>query len=170
MWDLPEPFTIELTVEDDDIDDYGHTNNAVYLKWLDRVAWAHADAVGTGPDVHQEMRRGMAMQRTELQYIAPAFGGDRLLIGDWIVFSSGRVRAQRRFKIVRPADGATLLRALGMYVCIDLDSGKPARMPTSYRERYVVLPAVENALARETWPFSISPSPQPAAGERPRRT
>ena len=159
MWDLPEPFIIELTVEDDDIDEYGHTNNAVYLRWLDHVARAHADAVGAGPDVHRKMHRGMAMHRTELQYVAPALAGDRLLIGDWIVFSSGRVRAQRRFQIVRPQDGATLLRALGMYVCIDLDSGKPARMPTSYAERYVVLPAVENALASETWPFSISPSP-----------
>ena len=159
MWDLPEPYTLELTVEDDDIDDYGHTNNAVYLRWLDQVAWAHAEAVGAGPDAHQRLRRGMAMHRTELQYVAPALAGDRLLIGDWIVFSNGRVRAQRRFQIVRPADGATLLRALGLYVCIDIDSGKPARMPASYRERYVVLPAVKNALVRETWPFSISPSP-----------
>ena len=159
MWDLPEPYTIELTVEDDDIDSYGHTNNAVYLRWLDQVAWAHAHAVGAGPEVHVEMRRGMAAHRTELHYIAPALAGDRLLVGNWIVYSNGRLRAQRRYQIVRPSDGTTLLRALGMYVCIDIDSGKPARMPPSYRERYVVLPAVKNALADAPWPFSISPNP-----------
>ena len=158
VWDLPEPFIIELTVEDIDIDDYGHTNNAVYLRWLDQVAWAHCDAVGAGPSVHQELRRGMAAQRTELHYVAPALAGDRLLVGDWIVQCNGRVRAQRRFQIVREADSTTLLRALGMYVCIDIDSGRPARMPPLYRERYVVLPSVEKALASETWPFSISPA------------
>ena len=29
-----------------DIDAYGHVNNAVYLTWLDRVAWSHSAALG----------------------------------------------------------------------------------------------------------------------------
>ena len=60
LWDLPDPFTVDLAVQDADIDDYEHTNNVVYLRWLDEIAWAHADAVGAGPDVHLQMRRGMA--------------------------------------------------------------------------------------------------------------
>lgn len=159
MWDLPEPFSIELRVQPDDIDDYGHVNNAVYLRWLDQVAWAHAEAVGVGRAMHSRMRRGMAAMRTELQYLAPALEDDELLGGNWIVHSDGRLRAQRRYQIVRPSDGATLLRALSLFVCIDIDSGRPSRMPEVYSENYVVLPSVAQSLAVEKWPFSISPNP-----------
>ena len=47
-WDLPDPFFFEMVVQEDAIDEYDHTNNAVYLQWLDRVAWEHARAVGAG--------------------------------------------------------------------------------------------------------------------------
>ena len=153
-WDLPEPFVIEVKVVADDIDDYGHANNAVYLRWLDAIAWAHAEAVGIGRQGHLEVRRGMAAHRTELQYVAPAMLGDRLLVGDWIVYNDQRLRAWRRFQIVRPSDGATLLRALTQYVCIDLDTGRPRRLPEAYRENYVVEPRVRAALAVESWPFA----------------
>ena len=154
-WDLPEPFFIELVVEADAIDEYDHTNNAVYLQWLDRVAWEHAVSVGAGPDVHVELRRGMAAQRTELRYLAPALLGDRILVANWIVQASA-VRASRRFQIIRPSDGATLMRALSMYACIDLDSGRPRRMPPQYADRYVVIPSVAAALEKESrWPFLI---------------
>ncbi|MEE2775926.1 MAG: acyl-CoA thioesterase [Acidobacteriota bacterium] len=156
-WDLPDPFVIEVEVVADHIDEYDHTNNSVYLRWLDEIAWAHAGAVGAGRDIHQRERRGMANHRTELQFSAPAVLGDRLLVGDWIVHNDGRVRAWRRFQIVRPADGATVLRAVTQYVCIDIDSGRPKRFPQLYRAAYVVEPAVAAALESERWPFALKP-------------
>ena len=45
-WELPDPFAIDLVVHRDDIDQYGHTNNTVYLKWCEQVSWAHSEAVG----------------------------------------------------------------------------------------------------------------------------
>lgn len=156
-WDLPDPHVIEVEAEAADIDDYGHTNNAVYLRWLDAMAWAHAEAAGAGRKEHLELRRGMATHRTELQYIAPALLGDQLLVGDWIVHNDGRVRAWRRFQIIRPADGATLLRAVTQYVCIDIDSGRPKRLPDVYKAAYVVESAVAAALETERWPFAMRP-------------
>ena len=154
-WDLPSPFAVEVEVLEEDIDSYGHTNNAVYLRWLDRVAWAHAEAVGGGPQTHVEMRRGIAAHKIELRYLAPAMHGDRLLVGNWIVYCDGRLRVHRRFQILRPSDNRTLLRALGMYVCIDLDSGKPRCMPSLYKQSYVVLPAVREVLDGEESPFDL---------------
>jgi len=154
-WDLPRPFTVEVEVRPEDIDSYDHVNNAVYLRWLDRVAWAHAEAVGAGEQTHVEMRRGMAAHKTELRYVAPAMPGDRLLVGNWIVYADGRLRVHRRFQIVRPSDNATLMRALGMYVCIDLDSGRPCRMPPLYVRSYVVLPEVREVLLANGSPFDL---------------
>ncbi len=154
-WDLPDPFTHEIEVVAEDIDSYGHTNNSVYLQWIDRIVWEHCKAVGASQDDHTRLRRGMAAWKTELHYAAATFEGDRLLGANWIVHSDGRLRAWRRYQIVRASDGVTVLRALCKYVCIDLDSGRPSRMPPEYKERYVVLPSVREALEATDSPFAI---------------
>jgi hypothetical protein len=58
--------------------------------------------------------------------------------------------------------GGTLLRALLHYVCIDLDSGKPRRMPAIFSERYYALPEVTAALALEAQPFEPGVEPRGA--------
>ena len=153
-WDLPDPFYIEVEVEPRHIDDYGHANNAVYLQWCEQVAWAHTDAVGLDFARYRELGRAMAVRRTELHHLAPAFAGDQLRVGNWIVHSDGRLQAQRRYQIQRATDGVTVLRALSHFVCIDLDSGRPRRMPAEFSERYVVEPSVRAALAQTNDPFS----------------
>ncbi|MEB0151077.1 acyl-CoA thioesterase, partial [Pseudomonas sp. CCC2.2] len=40
------------------------------------------------------------------------------------------------FQLVRPADGATLLRAQTTFVCIELSTGKPKRLPPEFIEGY----------------------------------
>jgi len=62
------------------------------------------------------------------------------------VFGDARLRVDRRFQIRRPADGRTLLSGLIHYVCADLDSGRPRRMPAEFASRYRPLPEVEAAL------------------------
>jgi len=42
----------------------------------------------------------------------------------------------RRFQLIRPRDGATLLRAHTTFVCIELSSGKPKRMPAEFLDGY----------------------------------
>jgi acyl-CoA thioester hydrolase len=155
-WDLPDPFTIEIEVQAADIDSYGHTNNAVYLTWLDRIAWQHCLAVGATEQDHVRLRRGMAAWKTESHYIAATFEGEKLLGSNWLVHNDGKFRAWRRYQIVRPSDGLTVFRALTMFVCIDLDRGRPTRFPDIYRERYAVLPSVAEALEAEgDSPFKI---------------
>jgi acyl-CoA thioester hydrolase len=147
-FDLPSAFTVEATAEPDELDHYGHVNNAVYLRWLERCAWAHSASVGLPPEVCAgELRRGMAVRRSEVDYLRAAYAGDRLTVGTWVVAVS-RLRAVRRFQIVRESDGATLVRADLDYVCINLDTGTPSRMPPAFVDGYRVLPEVTAALKR----------------------
>lgn len=157
VWDLPEPFTVDVVVSAQDIDEYGHTNNAVYLSWCDRVAWAHTAAVGLGARDHQRMGRAMVARRTHIEHLGPSLAGERIRVGNWIVFADGRLRATRRYQICRVTDGLTLVRAITMFVCIDLGTGRPRRWPAEFRERYVVLPSVQQALARVASPFEAIP-------------
>jgi acyl-CoA thioester hydrolase len=136
-WDFPEPHVIELGVRAADIDAYGHVNNSVYLTWLDRCAWSHSAALGIPLAECTRLRRGMAAQRIEIDYLRAARAGDRVRAATWIVSADARLRATRRFQVLRSADGATLARARIDYVCINLDTGRAARMPESFARAYV---------------------------------
>ncbi|MDY7117067.1 thioesterase family protein [Halomonas sp. SSL-5] len=135
-WELPEPFVIELVVEPAAIDEYDHVNNAEYLRWIERVSWAHSDALGLTLARYRELDRGMAVHRHELDYLAPAFAGDRLAMATWIIDDDSRLTLTRRFQLIRPADGRTLLRARTRFACIELSSGRPRRLPEEYRRIY----------------------------------
>jgi len=134
----PAPHVIELEVGAADIDAYDHVNNAVYLAWLDRTAWSHSAALGVPLEQCVALRRGMAALRTEIDFVRAALLGDRVRVATWIADSDGRLRVERRFQVMRTADGATLARARTEYVCINLDSGRAVRMPELFARAYVV--------------------------------
>ena len=137
-FDHPAAHVIELPVQPADVDAYGHVNNAVYLTWLDRAAWSHSAALGVPLEQCLALRRGMAAQRIEIDYVRAAVAGDCIQAATWIVAADGRLRAERRFQIRRASDGATLARARVDYVCINLDSGRATRMPEMFARAYVV--------------------------------
>ena len=63
--------------------------------------------------------------------------GEQLLFGTWLTGSDGKLTLERRFQIVRPADGATILRGRWNLVCIEMSSGRPRRMPPEFLEVYL---------------------------------
>jgi acyl-CoA thioester hydrolase len=136
-FDLPNPHVVTLQVQAADIDAYAHVNNAVYLSWFDQCAWSHSAALGAPLEHCLSLRRGMAARRIEVDYLRAARRGDVVQAATWIVSADQRLRAERRFQICRPADGATLARARIDYVCINLDSGRAARMPELFARVYV---------------------------------
>jgi acyl-CoA thioester hydrolase len=137
-WAYPAPHVIEVEVGPADIDDYNHVNNAVYMSWFDRAAWSHSAALGIPRKQCISSRRGMAALRAEIDYLRAAVLGDRLLVATWITATDGKLRVERRFQVRRAPEGETLARARIDYVCINLDSGRAARMPESFSQSYVV--------------------------------
>ena len=136
-FDFPHPHVIEVRVQAEDIDVYDHVNNAVYLTWLDRVAWSHSAALGVPLADCLALRRGMAAQRVEIDYLRAALRSDVVQAATWIVSADARLRALRHFQVRRVADGETLARARIAYVCINRDSGRAARMPELFARAYV---------------------------------
>ena len=135
-WDLPTPFVLELEVEASAIDEYDHANNAEYLRWIEQVSWAHSESLGLDLARYRELDRALAVHRHELDYLAPAFAGERLALATWIIGCDGRLTLSRRFQLIRPVDGRTLLRARTRFACIELSSGRPRRLPEEYRRIY----------------------------------
>jgi len=137
-WDYANPFVIQVSAQEGDIDGYQHVNNSVYLRWMDECAVEHSKALGVDTADAGEFGYGMAVTDSRITYHAAAYLGDDVLVGNWITKSDGRVRATREFQIVRLDDGVTLTRATLNYICIKIRTGRAYRMPPLFREKYVV--------------------------------
>ncbi len=148
-WDLPSPYVHRVTVKDSDMDEFGHANNARYLEWADDAAWTHWWSRGFTREACQEADRGIAIIRTEADYLGHVRAGDDLDCAVWITQSDGRLRAQRRYQFKRVSDGATVFRALTNVVCFQLSTGRPARMTEIFKQHYFVEPDVAEALLTE---------------------
>lgn len=133
-WDLPDPFTLGITVRDQDTDQLGHANNVVYVRWLEDVSWAHIESLGLTWELHEATGKAMAITRTEIDYLAPANAGDHLLLGTWLTSYDGRFRSSRQFQLVRQSDGRTLMRAVSGHACVDIKSQRPSRAPKEFMD------------------------------------
>lgn len=132
----PDAFGMCFKVSAEDLDGYDHVNNAVYLKWLDKVVWAHTRAVGLDEAACRDLNRGMAVVRHEIDYISAAHLDDEIVVFNWLSSNDGKLRASRIFQILRLKDNKTLLRAKTDYICTNLSNGRPARMPQAFVELY----------------------------------
>jgi acyl-CoA thioester hydrolase len=127
---------VSIVVKEVDIDELGHTNNAVYVRWLEQCAWQHSTALGLDLASYRRLDRAMVVLRHEIDYLAAAYLGDELLVATWIVHSDQKLRLVRHFQICRASDQQTLLRAKSTFVCIALTSGRPKRMPDAFLQGY----------------------------------
>ena len=135
-WDYPNPHLLHTRVEAQDIDGLQHTNNAVYVKWCEQVAWSHSVSLGLDLDAYQRLDRAMAITRSEYDYLQASRVGDAIVAATWIVNWDGKLTMQRHFQVIRENDGVTLLRGMMRFACIELSSGRPRRLPAEFVEGY----------------------------------
>ena len=147
LFRLPAAFTGTHQVVVEEIDEYDHVNNAVYLQWLDRIAWAHSADLGLSLERCLAIRCGMAVRHTRVDYLEAARLDDILVLATWIVASDHRLRCTRRFEILRVADGRRVLEAEIDFFSLNLDTGKPCRFPREFTECYEPLQEVVAAYA-----------------------
>ena len=120
----------------EDIDGLNHTNNTVYVKWCEQVAWAHSVSLGLDLKSYQDLNRAMAITRAEYNYLRASHEGQEIMAATWITEWDKKLTMKRHFQLIRVEDGVTLLRAHMTFVCIDLASGRPRRMPREFIEGY----------------------------------
>jgi acyl-CoA thioester hydrolase len=136
-WTVVAPQQVlRWTVSAADLDGFRHVNNVVYLQWLERVAWAHSEALGLGFSAYEALGCGCVARRHELDYLAPCFEGDALAVATWVAENDGRLSMWRAYQIIRLSDRRTVLTARTHWVCVDMKSGKPRRMPPAFVEGY----------------------------------
>lgn len=131
MQNLPaRAFSYPIAVTDGDIDELGHVNNVVYLRWVQDAAAAHWDAIAT-PQV-KSIHRWVVL-RHEIDYKAPAFGNDQLTAYTWVENYAG-ARSQRRVLIYR--NDTLLADALTTWCLLDADSMRPKRVQSDIQQLF----------------------------------
>lgn len=138
LGDYPNSYWKRFKVTADDLDGFHHVNNAVYLKWIDATVWEHTRHVGLSEQACLDLNRGMAAVRHEIDYLSSTFLDDEVVVYNWLSANDGRLRASRLFQILRLGDKKTILRAKSDYVCTNLTTGRPTRMPEEFKTGYAV--------------------------------
>jgi acyl-CoA thioester hydrolase len=137
VWDYPQAFTLPVVPDAEDIDGLNHTNNAVYVRWCEVVAWAHSEALGLSLADYRRLDRAMAIRRGEYDYLQPTVLDERLTLATWLVASDGKLTMERRFQLIRDRDQTTIMRGRWNLVCIELSSGRARRMPPEFCRAYL---------------------------------
>ena len=124
----------EITVEvgPGDIDDLGHVNNIVYLRWMQDAATAHWRA-GAPSDAVDAV--AWVVRRHEIDYRHPAMPGDRIVVRTWIGAAEG-LTFERLTAILRASDRRVLAEGRTLWIPVDARSGRPTRVSEEVRRRF----------------------------------
>jgi acyl-CoA thioester hydrolase len=134
-WDFPDPHILRITVAGEHIDEFRHTNNVVYLQWLEDIAWDHSRHLGLDWAAYERLGYGMVARRHELDYLLPTFLGEEIWLATWILHTD-KLAIRRGYQFVRPADGRTVFRGRTQWICVDIKEGRPRRMPPEFQAAY----------------------------------
>jgi len=126
----------------DDIDELGHVNNVVWVRFVVDLAVAHSDAVGLDTAAYRKLGAWWVVHRQEIDYCAPAFSGDELVEETWLAEMRG-ARCVRCSRFRRAADDAVLLEARTTWVFASIENGRPRRVATEVRDRFPLVPGRE---------------------------
>lgn len=118
------PFGIAVTAAPADIDDLGHVNNAVYLRWVQDVATAHWRSVARAQDVDRFI---WVVTRHEIDYLRATLDGETVTLTTWVGTPKG-ARFDRHVEI-SGSDGRVRVKALTTWALIDKASGRVLRVP-----------------------------------------
>jgi len=117
-----------------DIDEMGHVNNVVYLRWVQEAATAHWTARAPARD---QEALGWVVVRHEIDYLRSAGPGDEILARTWVGTASRR-RFERHTELVRASDGRTLARARTVWCPVDRRTGRPTDVGEKVRRQFSV--------------------------------
>ena len=118
------PFTLSITATPADIDELGHVNNAVWVKWIQDIAVAHWEAVA--PAEHKAAWLWV-VTRHEIDYRGNIGAGETVLGETWIDAPPQGARFDRRVRFTG-TNGKVKVEAVTTWALIDKATGRLSRV------------------------------------------
>jgi acyl-CoA thioester hydrolase len=117
-------FTLTITAAAADIDELGHVNNAVWVRWIQDIAIAHWDAVA--PPEHRAAYVWV-VTRHEIDYRGNVGAGETVTAETWVDTPPQGARFDRKVRFLG-ADGRVKVEAVTTGALIDRATGRLLRI------------------------------------------
>jgi acyl-CoA thioester hydrolase len=127
--------TKTFTAAPEDIDELGHVNNAVWVRWIQDIALAHWYAQALPEHVDAYI---WVVVRHEIDYRGNLKVGESVEARTWIPDPPTGARFDRRVAFVK--DGKTLVEAKTTWAIIDKATQRILRVPKDVTARFFDMP------------------------------
>lgn len=117
-------FTRTITAGAADIDELGHVNNAVWVRWIQEIAVAHWQAAAPA---EQQAAYIWVVTRHEIDYRGNLHAGESVTAETWVPDPPKGARFDRHMRFVG-ADGKVLVEAVTTWALLDRASGRLLRV------------------------------------------
>jgi len=117
-------FVLTKTATEADIDELGHVNNAVWVKWIQDIAVAHWDAVASA---EQRAAYIWVVTRHEIDYRGNVSAGETVTGETWVPEPPRGARFDRHVRFTG-ADGKVKVEAVTTWALLDRATGRLLRV------------------------------------------
>jgi acyl-CoA thioester hydrolase len=121
---LSAGFTARIVAGADDIDELGHVNNAVWVRWIQEVAVAHWEAVAPAEHVAAYV---WVVTRHEIDYRGNVSAGETVIAQTWVPDPPKGARFDRHMRFTG-ADGRVKVEAVTTWAMLDRATGRLQRV------------------------------------------
>ena len=122
-----------IVASEADIDELGHVNNAVWVRWIQEVAVAHWQSAATPAEIAAYV---WVVIRHEIDYVGNLRAGDGVTARTWVPDPPRGARFDRHM-VFTGMDGREKVRAISTWVMLDKASGRPMRVPAELAARFL---------------------------------
>lgn len=121
---MTKRFTLPFTARAEDIDELGHVNNAVWVRWVQELSVAHWQAVAP-PE--QQAAHVWVVTRHEIDYRGNLAVGERATGETWVPEPPKGARFDRHFRFTGE-DGRARVEGVSTWALIDRATGRLLRV------------------------------------------
>ena len=126
-------YSLEIVAQPEDIDELGHVNNAVWVRWIQELATAHWNAVAPQDAIDRFI---WVVTRHEIDYRGNIGVGDAITGRTWISEPPKGARFWRNVSFTG-ADGKIKVVAKTNWAIVDQAKGRPIRVPTELADLFL---------------------------------
>jgi acyl-CoA thioester hydrolase len=130
---IPETaFTVRFTAVADDIDELGHVNNAVWVRWVQDTSTSHWYARASEAE---QAATFWVVVRHEIDYRRPLLEGESVTAFTWVAEEARGATFDRHIRFIGD-DGTLHVSAKTTWAMLDRASGRPLRVRKELVERF----------------------------------
>lgn len=126
-------FSLDFTPSPADIDENGHVNNVVYVRWIQDMATSHWHA---RQPAEEQSRWAWIVLRHEIDYRRALMPGETAVARTWVAEAPEGPRFDRFVRIDGP-DGAMCAQARTTWCMVDQATGRPKRVTPDIVARFI---------------------------------